>query len=76
MTIVNKTYSLLLCDLQLFLAIKNKIVKVQAASTEEALTTFISDFNDEIFNHKILVFCYEDEEQKYGYEYGMAESPE
>lgn len=65
----NKTFSLLFCDLQTFLAVKNKIVKIKAMNHEQALDVFIDEFNELIINSKIMTFCYEEASNQYGYTY-------
>ncbi len=73
MSNINKTYSLLLCDQQKFLAVRNKIIKVEALNHETAIGFFIDEYEEKIINQKIMTFCYEDAAKQGGYEFGMCE---
>jgi hypothetical protein len=76
MPVINKTFSLLFCDQQKFLAVRNKIIKVEAPDHETAMGLFLIEYNEKLINKKIMSFCYEDEAKKYGYLYETVSKPE
>ncbi len=66
-----KTFGLIIHDEFDFLCVDDGVVKTEAANHEQAMGYFLSHYQDELIGLTLQTFCFDDESQKYGYEYAI-----
>jgi len=67
----NKTFGLIVFDKNDFLRDKGKVIKAIAINHATAMDYFLDKFESVLLSRTVMSFCFEDNNQHYGYKYSV-----